>query len=98
MLSSLLTSDRAIEVNILIMRAIVKLRQLLATHAELAFRLRASARSYRRAVLLPIRVCLMGYPDLLSNPLLVAANQRPPPSPDRHAVAVCTVMRLPQVG
>jgi hypothetical protein len=41
MLSSVLTSERALEVNITIMRTFVKLRQLLATHAELAHRLDA---------------------------------------------------------
>jgi hypothetical protein len=39
MLSSVLKSDRAIQVNIAIMRAFVKLRELLATHQELAQRL-----------------------------------------------------------
>jgi hypothetical protein len=39
MLSSVLKSDRAIQVNVAIMRAFVKLRELLATHQELAQRL-----------------------------------------------------------
>ena len=39
MLSSVLTSKRAIAVNIAIMRTFVRLRQLLATHEELARRL-----------------------------------------------------------
>jgi hypothetical protein len=39
MLSSVLNSERAIEVNITIMRAFVRLRAMLATHAELARRL-----------------------------------------------------------
>ena len=39
MLSSVLTSKRAIEVNIAIMRTFARLRQLLATHEELARRL-----------------------------------------------------------
>ena len=39
MLSSVLNSDRAIEVNIAIMRAFVKLRETLATHKELARKL-----------------------------------------------------------
>jgi len=39
MLSGVLHSDRAIEVNIAIMRAFVKLRQVLALHKELADRL-----------------------------------------------------------
>jgi hypothetical protein len=39
MLSGVLTSQRAVEVNIAIMRTFVKLRQLLATNEELAHRL-----------------------------------------------------------
>ncbi|MFZ0592651.1 MAG: ORF6N domain-containing protein [Bryobacteraceae bacterium] len=39
MLSSVLTSERAIEVNIAIMRTFVRLRHLVATHEELARRL-----------------------------------------------------------
>ncbi len=40
MLSSVLNSKRAIQVNILIMRAFVKLRSFLLTHKELAFKLK----------------------------------------------------------
>ena len=36
MLSSVLRSDRAVQVNIAIMRTFVRLRELLATHADLA--------------------------------------------------------------
>jgi len=39
MLSSVLKSKRAIEVNIAIMRAFVRLREMLATHKELALKL-----------------------------------------------------------
>jgi hypothetical protein len=39
MLSSVLRSDRAIDVNIAIMRAFVRLRQILATHKDLARKL-----------------------------------------------------------
>ncbi|MHC1765412.1 MAG: hypothetical protein AB9869_14110 [Verrucomicrobiia bacterium] len=39
MLSSVLTNDRAIQVNIAIMRAFVRLRQMIASHAELARKL-----------------------------------------------------------
>ena len=39
MLSSVLRSQRAVEVNIAIVRTFIKLRQLLATHKELAHRL-----------------------------------------------------------
>ncbi len=41
MLSSVLNSDRAIEVNIAIMRAFVRLREILATHKDLARKLEA---------------------------------------------------------
>jgi len=39
MLSTVLNSERAIQVNIAIMRAFVKLRQILSTHKELAHKL-----------------------------------------------------------
>ncbi len=39
MLSSVLRSERAVQVNILIMRAFVKLRQILASHKDLARKL-----------------------------------------------------------
>lgn len=39
MLSSVLNSDRAVQMNILIIRAFVKLRDLLATHKDLAARI-----------------------------------------------------------
>jgi len=39
MLSSVLHSDRAIQVNIAIMRAFVRLRRLLSTHRDLARKL-----------------------------------------------------------
>ena len=39
MLSTVLNSDRAIEVNIAIMRAFVRLREILATHKHLADRI-----------------------------------------------------------
>ncbi len=40
MLSTVLNSEKAIEVNILIMRAFVKLREILSTHKELAQKLK----------------------------------------------------------
>jgi hypothetical protein len=39
MLSSVLNSDRAIEMNILIMRAFVKLREMISSHKDLAKKL-----------------------------------------------------------
>ncbi|MBI1977493.1 MAG: ORF6N domain-containing protein [Candidatus Omnitrophica bacterium] len=46
MLSSVLRSKRAVRVNIEIMRAFVKLRQLLASHADLARKLNELERKY----------------------------------------------------
>ena len=46
MLSSVLRSQRAIHVNIAIMRTFVQLRQLLATHADLSRKLRAMESKY----------------------------------------------------
>jgi hypothetical protein len=46
MLSSVLHSERAIEVNIAIMRAFVRLRQLLASHADLARKLAELEQKY----------------------------------------------------
>ena len=46
MLSSVLHSQRAIQVNIEIMRAFIRLRQMLATHIELARKLDAMERRY----------------------------------------------------
>ena len=39
MLSSVLNSERAIQVNIAMMRVFVRLREMMATHKELAFKL-----------------------------------------------------------
>ena len=39
MLSSVLKSKQAVQVNIAIMRAFVKLRQILATHKDIAYKL-----------------------------------------------------------
>jgi len=46
MLSSVLRSPRAVAVNIEIMRAFVRLRRLLASHADLARKLDALERKY----------------------------------------------------
>lgn len=46
MLSSVLRGDRAVAVNIEIMRTFVRLRQLMATHEDLARKLNALERKY----------------------------------------------------
>jgi hypothetical protein len=47
MLSSVLNSKRAVQVNILIMRAFVKLRDVMATHRDLAQKIEALERKYQ---------------------------------------------------
>ena len=46
MLSSVLRSKRAVQVNIEIMRAFVRLRQIMSTHKELARKLEALEKKY----------------------------------------------------
>jgi len=46
MLSSVLNSERAIQVNILIMRAFTKLREILLTHKKLALKIEALEKKY----------------------------------------------------
>ena len=46
MLSSVLNSERAVQVNIAIVRAFVKLREILATHKHLARKLKALEKKY----------------------------------------------------
>lgn len=48
MLSSVLSSDRAVEVNVQIMRAFVKLREMLSTHRDLAKKLAELEQKYDR--------------------------------------------------
>jgi ORF6N domain len=48
MLSGVLNSDRAIQVNIAIMRAFVKLRQIISTHKELVHKLEELERKIER--------------------------------------------------
>ena len=48
MLSSVVNSKRAIEVNILIMRAFVKLREMVASHKDLLRKVEAMERKYDR--------------------------------------------------
>jgi hypothetical protein len=48
MLSSVLNSDRAVLVNIAIMRAFVKLREIMATHKDLAHKIDALERKYAK--------------------------------------------------
>jgi len=48
MLSSVLNSERAVQVNIAIMRAFVKFREILTTHRELAEKIEELEKKYRQ--------------------------------------------------
>lgn len=48
MLSSVLNSKRAIQVNIVIMRTFVKLREILSTHKQLAHKLDELEKKYQK--------------------------------------------------
>src|SRR5438477_12313168 len=66
MLSSVLNSERAIHVNIAIMRAFVRLRELLATHKDLARKLDELEQKYDaqfRTVFEAIRQLMAPPPD-----------------------------------
>ena len=49
MLSSVLKSDRAIQVNLIIIRAFVRMRELIAAHKDIAARVDKLERSHKRA-------------------------------------------------
>jgi len=71
MLSSVLRSSRAIQVNIEIMRAFIRLRKMLASHTELARKLDALERKYDaqfKVVFDAIRQ-LMAPPELKRRPI-----------------------------
>jgi hypothetical protein len=48
MLSSVLNSEKAIQVNIIIMRAFVRLKQMISTHKELAYKIEELERKYKK--------------------------------------------------
>ena len=72
MLSSVLKSQRAVQVNIEIMRAFVRLRQMIATHADLARRLDDLEKKYDAQ----FRVVFDAIRELMA----------PPPEPSRKRI------------
>lgn len=77
MLSSVLRSERAVKVNIEIMRAFVRLRQLMASHADLAQKLAELERKYDKqfqVVFEAIRQ-LMTPPDPPRRPIGIQAEE-----------------------
>jgi len=78
MLSSVLNSERVFEVNIQIMRAFVRLRQMLATNADLARKLEVLERKYDsqfRVVFDAIRA-LMAEPEKPRRPIGFTAKEK----------------------
>lgn len=77
MLSSVLRSERAVAVNIEIMRAFVRLRQLLATHADLARKLTAMEKKYdaQFKVVFDALRALMRTPEKKKKPIGFAAKE-----------------------
>jgi len=80
MLSSVLRSEQAVAVNIEIMRAFVRLREMLASHADLARRLNALEKKYDsqfRAVFDAIRQLMLPPDPPKKNPIGFHARPKP---------------------
>ena len=76
MLSSVLNGDRAIKVNIAIMRAFVQLRQLLSTHRELAEKLKELEKKYDKRFVVVFEALreLVVPPPVKNNPVGFGAH------------------------
>jgi len=74
MLSSVLKSTRAIEVNIAIMRVFVRLREMMATHKELAFKL------------VELEERLEGHDEQIQNIFEAIRQLMTPPDPPRKKI------------
>ena len=74
MLSSVLNSERAIEVNIAIMRVFVRLREMMATHKELAFKL------------IELEERLEGHDEQIQNIFEAIQQLMTPPDPPRKRI------------
>jgi hypothetical protein len=72
MLSGVLSSPQAVQVNIAIMRAFVRLRQLLLTHAELARKLEAQEKKYDAQ----FKVVFEAIRELMKPPKLPVTSKR----------------------
>jgi hypothetical protein len=80
MLSSVLNSKRAVQVNIAIMRAFVKLREVMATHKELAHKIEALERKYQEHDQ-ELQVVFQAIKKLL---------EPPPPAPPKRPIGYST--------
>ena len=74
MLSSVLNSERAIQVNIAIMRVFVRLREMMATHKELAFKL------------IELEERLEGHDEQIQNIFEAIRQLMTPPEPPRKKI------------
>jgi hypothetical protein len=74
MLSSVLNSERSIEVNIAIMRVFVRLREMMATHKELAFKL------------VELEERLEGHDEQIQNIFEAIRQLMTPPDPPRKRI------------
>jgi hypothetical protein len=74
MLSSVLNSEGAIEVNIAIMRVFVRLRQMMATHKELAFKM------------IELEERLEGHDEQIQNIFEAIRQLMTPPEPPRKRI------------
>ena len=82
MLSSVLNSERAIEVNVLIMRAFVQLRRMISSHRDLLRQVEEMEKRYDRqsqVVFEAIRR-LMAEPEILKKRIGFQAKERLSPS------------------
>ena len=98
MLSSVLKSERAIEVNIAIMRAFVQLRQMLASNADLARKLEDMEKKYDeqfKVVFDAIRA-LMAPPEKPRKKIYPVKSMLPPPA-GVHYQDGSTTLDLPRV-
>ncbi len=79
MLSTVLRSDRAIDVNIAIMRTFVKLRQMLESHAKLAQKLAELESKYDEQFRVVFEVLneLMAAPEPKRKPIGFSVKERP---------------------
>ena len=76
MLSSVLKSPRAVQVNIAIMRAFVRLRQILATHKDLAEKLQSMENKYDKQFKVVFEI--------------IRKLMEPPPGPPRRPIGFLT--------
>ena len=81
MLSSVLRSPRAIQMNITIMRAFVRMRELIATNGELAARVERLERGHRRTG--DVIEVLIEDIEKLSKEIRWIKN---PPAPRKHPI------------